>query len=382
VFSHVRICDDKDAIHAVRVATGEADAVIGGDIIVTASPDALSRMQAGRTRVAVNCAETPTAEFTRNPDWQFPLAKMRAALAATLAPDALHSLDASTLARQLMGDALYANLFLLGYAWQLGLVPVSHAAIDSAIELNGAAVAMNRKAFIWGRRAAHDPVSVVRLASPADPAPTPTLDETIADRVARLTAYQDAAYAARYQALVDKVRAAEAPLHSTRLTAAVARYYYKLLAIKDEYEVARLYAETDFLDRVQDNFTGDYELHFHLAPPLIAKADPTTGRVKKIEFGAWTMKLFRWLAKQRKHRGTRRDIFARLPERKMERQLITDYEADVALVLARLSPQALDAAEELAALPEKIRGFGHVKAKSAGEAAKSRWLLREKLVGK
>ena len=379
VFSHVRICDDKEAIHAVRVATGEADAVIGGDAVVTASADALAKMQTGRTRVSVNCAETPTAEFTKNPDWQFPLERMKTALSEAVGADALHCLDASTLATHLMGDALYANLFLLGHAWQLGLVPVSFEAIDRAIELNGAAVAQNHRAFLWGRRAAHDPAAVERLALPEPPPPPPSLDETIATRVAYLTAYQDAAYAARYKALVEQVRAAEAPLRSTRLTEAVARYYFKLLAVKDEYEVARLYAETDFMERVKENFEGDYELHFHLAPPLLAKPDPTTGKVKKMEFGPWTMKLFRWLARQRKYRGTRWDIFGRSPERKVERQLIADYEADVALMLARLSPQTIATCGELAALPEKIRGFGHVKAKSVGVVSGERLKLREKI---
>ncbi len=379
VFSHVRICDDPQAIHAVRVATGEADAVIGGDAVVTASPEALAKMQAGRTRVAVNCAETPTAEFTHNPDWQFPLDRMRRALADAVGADALHCLDTSALSMHLMGDALYANLFLLGYAWQLGLVPVSLAALDRAIDLNAAAVAMNRKAFPWGRRPAHDPAGVARHAAPAEPAPPPTLDESIAKRVAYLTAYQDAAYAARYRALVERVRAAEAPLHATCLAAAVARYYFKLLAIKDEYEVARLYAETDFLDRVRETFEGDYELHFHLAPPLLAKPDPNTGRVRKLDFGPWTLKLFRWLAKRRKYRGGRWDVFARLPERRAERQLIADYEDDVALILARLAPATHDAAVELASLPEKIRGFGHVKAASIGLARKRRDELRRDL---
>jgi indolepyruvate ferredoxin oxidoreductase len=280
---------------------------------------------------------------------------------------------------RLMGDAIYANLFLLGYAWQLGMVPVTHAAIDRAIELNGAAVELNRRAFLWGRRAAHDPATVDRFVTPADPVPEPGLDDIIARRVAYLTAYQDAAYAARYRVLVDQVRAAEAPLHSTRLTAAVARNYFKLLAIKDEYEVARLYVETDFLDRVRETFEGDYELHVHLAPPLLAKADPTTGRIKKIQFGPWMFRLFRWLAPLRKYRGTRWDIFARLPERRMERQLIADYEYDIAQVLAQLSPQTLDIGLKLAVLPEGIRGFGHVKTQGLKEARKLQDALRIEL---
>ncbi|HEX8961850.1 MAG TPA: indolepyruvate ferredoxin oxidoreductase family protein [Rhodocyclaceae bacterium] len=377
VFSHVRICDDPGAIHAVRIATGEADAVIGGDAIVSCSPDALVKMQRGRSRAVINCAETPTAEFTRNPDWQFPLDRMREALAGTVGDGALHCLDASSLATRLLGDAIYANLFLLGYAWQLGLVPVSGAALDRAIELNGTAVEMNRSAFLWGRRAAHEPLFMARFAPREPAAATPA--EAVGRRTDYLSAYQDAAYAARYRALVEKVQAAEAALHSDRLTAAVARNYFKLLAIKDEYEVARLYAETDFMERIRDSFEGDYELHFHLAPPLIAKPDPRTGRIRKREFGAWTLSAFRWLAKARRLRGSLLDPFARLPERRMERQLLSEYEADITALLPKLSPATLDAAVELAALPETIRGFGPVKAKAAAAAAVRRSQLRAAL---
>jgi indolepyruvate ferredoxin oxidoreductase len=380
VFSHVRICDDAEAIHAVRIATGEADAVIGGDAITTCAPESLLKMQPGRSRAVVNCAETPTAEFTRNPDWQFPLARMKEALGAATGEGALHCLDATALAARLLGDAIYANLFLLGYAWQLGLVPVSGAALDRAIELNGAAVDLNRKAFLWGRRAAHDPLFFAKFAAP-EPETSRTLQEVVDKRTAFLTDYQDAAYAVRYRKLVDKVRAAEAPLASSRLSEAVARNYFKLLAVKDEYEVARLYAETDFLDRVKEAFEGDYELHFHLAPPLLAKPDPATGRARKREFGPWTLTAFRGLAKLRRLRGTRWDPFAHLPERRAEQQLVAKYEADIDLALAALSSATLDAAVELAELPATIRGFGHVKAKAMAAAEPRRAALRRQLGG-
>jgi len=361
------------------VATGEADAVIGGDVVVTASSEALTKMQEGRTRVVVSCAETPTADFTRNPDWQFPLEQMKTALADAVGAEAVHSLDAPRLALRLLGDAIYANLFLLGYSWQLGLVPVSLAAIDRAIELNGAAVATNRKAFLWGRRAAHEPASIEGFLAPAKAVPAPTLDAAIATRSAALGAYQDTGYAARYQALVARVHAAEAPLQSTALTEAVARYYFKLLAIKDEYEVARLYTETDFLDRVRDSFEGDYRLHFHLAPPLFAKPDPVTGRIRKRQYGQWMLHAFAWLARARGLRGTRWDIFGYLPERRRERRLIAEYENDIGAILAVLTPATLAPAVELATLPEKIRGFGHVKARSLEEADKLREELRNRL---
>jgi indolepyruvate ferredoxin oxidoreductase len=380
VFSHVRICDDPEELHAVRVATGEADAVIGGDVIVTASPDALTRMQAGRTRMVVNCAETPTAEFTRNPDWHFPLARMQALIGETIGNDAAHFVDASDLAVRLLGDSIASNLFLLGYAWQQGLVPVSGEAIDRAIELNGTAVAMSRAAFLWGRRAANDLAAVTAHARPqvAVP-PAPTLDDVIAKRVGFLTDYQDAAYAEHYRAQVEKVRAAEAAINSSQLTEAVAHNLFKLMAIKDEYEVARLYAETDFVRKISDSFEGDYTLRFHLAPPVLARPDPTTGKIRKIAFGPWMLTAFKWLTKARRFRGSRWDVFGRSDERRLERALLADYEADLAALLPKLGRSTLVDAITLARLPEKIRGFGQVKRRSIDAAGPERTALRGRL---
>ena len=379
VFSHVRICDDPEAIHAVRVATGEANAVIGGDVIVTASPDALTRMHAGRTRVVANCATTPTADFTRNPDWKFPLQKMQDAIAEAVGGEASF-VDASDLALRLLGDSIAGNLFILGYAWQKGLVPVSWEAMDRAIELNGTAVAMSRAAFLWGRRAAHDPAAVMALAKPqrAEP-PPPTLDEAIARRASLLTDYQDVAYAQRYLALVERVRAAEAPLGTTRLTEAVAHNLYKLMAIKDEYEVARLYAEGDFRRKLDEMFEGEYSLRIHLAPPVLARPDPNTGRIPKLSFGPWMFTAFKWLAKARRWRGSRLDLFGRSGERRGERHLLAEYEGDLASLLQGLTREKLADAVALASLPEKIRGFGHVKHKAMAAAAPEREALRATL---
>ncbi len=363
VFSHVRICDDPTAIHAPRIATGEADAIIGGDAIVSASPEALAKMRAGRTRATINCAATPTAEFTADPDWRFPLDKIQSALTDTIGAEHVDFTDATALATRLMGNALYANLFLLGFAWQRGLVPVSAAALLRAIELNGTEVAMNLRAFRWGRCAAHDPASIAALVPPVAVLPSPTLDDLLADRMQRLTDYQDAALAGRYRALVERVR--RHPAADDALAASVARNYYKLLASKDEYEVARLYAETGFLAQVAEAFEGDYTLNFHLAPPLFSRPDPTTGRIRKGRYGPWMMTAFRWLAKARKLRGTRWDIFARSPERKLARQLVVDYEDDIALILERLDAGKLLLAQELATWPDTVRGFGHVREKSA-----------------
>jgi len=386
VFTHVRIADRATDIHAVRIATGEARAVIGGDAVVTTSADALAKMRPGHTRVAVNCTETPTAEFTHNRDWQFPLESMKSALADAVGSTdatALHCLDSHQFAVSLMGDGVYANTLLLGYAWQLGLVPVSRRALEEAIRLNGTAVEANLRAFQWGRLAAARPQALPAmpgLEAPFDAASDEPLGDAIARRIDFLTSYQDAAYAARYRALVEKVHQAEDAHGVEGFTRAVADAYFKLLAIKDEYEVARLFAETDFLDQVRNSVEGDYELHFHLAPPFFAKPDAATGRIRKAEFGPWTMTLFRWLAKARRWRGTAWDVFGRTAERRMERQLIADYEADVGLILARISGANQVTALELAAWPQQVRGFGPVKAKAATQAQARRRQLREQLV--
>ncbi len=376
VFSHVRIADQPESLHAVRIAAGEADAVIGGDVIVTASVEALAKVSTSRTRALVNIAETPTSAFARDPDWKFPLDRMQAAIRDATGGNALF-LDASSLAATLMGDAIATNLFLLGHAWQQGLVPVSHASLMQAIELNATAVDMNKRAFLWGRRAAHDLAAVMRCARPQASvrAPAKTLAELVARRVEVLTAYQDAAYGARYRRLVEGVLAVEAEkagASSTRLAEAVARNYFKLLAYKDEYEVARLYTDPAFWDRVHATFEGDFEVRFHLAAPLLARPDPNTGRIAKRSFGPGMMRVFRLLARMKGLRGTRWDVFGYTAERRAERQLIAQYERDVAELLETLSWDRLDDAVAIARLPEQIRGYGHVKAQSMATAAQQR----------
>jgi indolepyruvate ferredoxin oxidoreductase len=286
-------------------------------------------------------------------------------------------LDATKLATGLMGDSIATNLFMVGFAYQRGLLPISEQALVRAIELNGTAIESNKQSFVWGRRAAIDPAHVTAAAIPsAKPESqrlSASLDETIARRAEFLTAYQDAGYAKRYSDFVAQVRGAEGTKLSgaTALTEAVARYYYKLLAIKDEYEVARLYAETDFAARVAAQFEGDYKLTFHLAPPVFNKPDPTTGEAKKSVYGPWMMRAFGLLAKLRRFRGTPLDIFNRTAERRMERALIGQYEALVAELLAALAPHNHALAVELAQIPEHIRGFGHVKERHVA-AAKAR----------
>ncbi|MDE2287393.1 MAG: indolepyruvate ferredoxin oxidoreductase family protein [Burkholderiales bacterium] len=383
VMSHVQIANHPDDIHATRIAMGEAQVVIGCDAIVTASDDTLSRMQHGLTRVVVNSAPTPTAELIKNPNWQFPGSSTEQDI-RNAAGDACDFVDAHQLALRLLGDAIYTNPFVLGYAWQKGWIPLSHAALVRAIELNGVAIEKNRQAFEWGRRAAHDLASVQRLAQ-QDAAPsganvialhTPkALDTLIAQRCESLVAYQNAAYAQRYRSLVEKVRAAEQAASAnptqTPLTEAVARGLYKLMAYKDEYEVARLYTDPAFMAKIQAQFEGNYQLKFHLAPPLFAKRD-AHGNLLKKQYGPWMMSAFRLLAKLKGLRGGPFDLFGKTEERRTERALIGEYEALVDELLGRLSDHNLPLAVQLASLPEEIRGFGHVKARNLAQV-RAKW---------
>jgi indolepyruvate ferredoxin oxidoreductase len=376
VVSHIRLAARPEDIHAVRVAAGGARLVLGCDLVVAASFDGLAKMERGRTRAVVNSHETTTGDFTRNPDLQFPGAAMADAITAAVGREAADFVDATRLATALMGDSIATNPFMLGFAWQKGLVPLAEASLLRAIELNAVAVESNKSAFRWGRLAAHDLAAVERAAKPVTPLAMAradiarSLDDIAARRVEFLTQYQNAAYAGRYAALVERARRAEAERAKgmTGLAEAVARYYFKLLAYKDEYEVARLYADPAFLEKIRANFAGDYKLNFHLAPPLIAPKDPATGEPKKISFGPWMLPAFRVLARLKGLRGTVFDIFGYSEERKTERALIGAYEKTVDELLASLSHDNHALAVEIASLPEHIRGFGPVKARHLTEA--------------
>jgi indolepyruvate ferredoxin oxidoreductase len=362
--SHVRLADRQADLHSTRVGTGNADLVIGCDQIVTASRDALSRMGEGRTWAAVNATGATTAAFIRNPDWQFPAEGSRGAIVQACGDGNVDFVDAGHIATTLMGDAIATNMFMLGYAFQKGHVPLQEASIMKAIELNGVSVGFNKAAFNWGRTAAHDLPSVLKLTTPAKVVEfkrTPSLDDLVKRRVELLTAYQDAAYAQQYKAFVDQVRAAEEKLgKGTRLTEAVARYLYKLMAYKDEYEVARLYTDPAFMAKIDGMFEGDVTLKFHLAPPLLAKKDKD-GHLVKQEFGPWMMKAFTVLAKLKGLRGTAFDPFGHTAERRMERALIQEYRHTIDGLLPKLAAANLAQAVAIASIPEDIRGFGHVK---------------------
>ncbi len=400
VTCHLRIARAPDGIHAVRIAAGEADLVLGCDMVVVNDYWALSKIRAGRSNVVLNTYEAMPGTFTTKPDMQFPAQKIIDAVRLALDGASPELVDATDLATALLGDTIAANLFMLGYAWQKGWVPVGHDALMRAIELNGAAVEMNKAAFNWGRMGAHDPARVraaagvkphlpsgaIPLALPTRPAAAPIvtgadalddaslsggLDERITRRIAFLTDYQNAAYARRYADLVATVRKTEqarAP-GQTALTEAVARYAFKLMAYKDEYEVARLYTSGDFERRIRDTFDGDYTLHFHLAPPLLAKKD-AEGHLRKAEYGPWVFKAFRVLAKFKGLRGSVLDPFGRTAERKMERRLIEDYYRQVDELLSSLDRDNHALAVDIASVPELIRGYGHVKERHLADALK------------
>jgi indolepyruvate ferredoxin oxidoreductase len=369
VQSHIRIAHKPDDIHAIRVAARDADLVIGGDIVVAGNKKVLAAATAGRTHMVINTAEVLPGEFTRNTEYSLPVERLKRAITNAAGRDNTHFVDASRLAIGLLGQSIGANMFLVGYAYQLGALPLSAAAIEQALELNGEAVAMNIAAFRWGRRAAVDlPALEANLprADEIDPARklSQSFEEMVERRVAFLTAYQNARYARRYRSLVEKaktVEAAKAP-GKCGLAEAAARYLFKLMAYKDEYEVARLYTDPSFERQVRNELGGEHlRYHVHLAPPLLARTDPKTGVPRKMAFGPWIFGAFRLLASLKVLRGTPFDPFGYTAERQTERALIRDYETMLGEILERLTPENHHLAVGLAAIPEKIRGFGHIK---------------------
>ena len=366
VTSHVRIAATPDAIRAQRIATGEADLVLGCDMLTAGTHDAIAKMRPGRTRAVINSHQQPIGPFARQPDWQFPADEVKTLIDASVA-GAADYIDATQLATALTGDAIATNLFMLGYAYQKGLLPLSECSLMRAIELNGVAIAFNQEAFRWGRRAALDQKAVEKIALPSQPVVLnmpETLTAIVARRVASLTSYQNADYAHQYQTLVDDVKQAEAKLgQGDKLSKAVAKSLFKLMAYKDEYEVARLYTDPAFMKGLKQQFDGKLKLSFNLAPPLFAKKD-AQGQPQKAEYGSWVWPMFKLLAKLKSLRGTRLDPFGWTAERKMERQVIVDYRELITNLLSTLNAERLPAAITIASLPEKIRGFGHVKAAS------------------
>jgi indolepyruvate ferredoxin oxidoreductase len=383
VMSHVRLASSPAGLHAARIAARQADVVLGCDLMVGAGKEALGTMDTARTRAVMNTDVAPTGAFAQDPEWQTsPEAMLQRVRETALSSE---SLDATSIATALMGDAVATNVFLLGYAWQRGWIPLGESALQKAIEMNGAAVPMNQAAFAWGRQAAVD-LTAVRAAAGLEkravvvmmPPRTPSLDGIVADRTKRLEAYQDAAYAQRYEAFVREMADLERQrTGGDRFSRELAVSLYKLMAYKDEYEVARLYVETGFFDRVAGQFEGDYSLRFHLAPPLFSKRD-ADGHLVKRPYGPWIATAYRWLAGLKRLRGTPLDVFGYTAERRGERAAIEAFETLMRRVAGGLTPERQPVALELARLPQSVRGFGHVKERNQAAAdAKQKGLLAE-----
>ena len=372
VFSHVKIAAQPGGVHAIRIAAHEADLVLGCDMTVTATKKVLAAIRRDDTAVVVNSAELYPGDFTRNPDFRLPVERIRWAIRGA-AGSGGRFVDATATVQALLGDSIAANMFLLGYAWQLGAIPLDDISILQAITLNGEAVALNHAAFAWGRRAAVEPDVVQAIAASRQPQAAqpaaPTREGRLARYVAELTAYQNAAYAARFSARVEKIARQEQAVlpGQTELADATADNLFKLMAAKDEYEVARLYSDGAFARDLKSTFDGALRLSFYFAPPLIGRWS-TNKQPTKIRLGGWMLRVLAILAHGKVLRGTPFDPFGYTRDRRDERQLLADYEATLDEIGARLTPENHDVAVALATLPEKIRGFGHVKARSIASA--------------
>jgi len=383
-WSHVLIGADQDAIRTTRVSMAAADLIIGCDPIVAANKETVLRMREGHTHVALNTHAVPTAAFVTNANWVNPAEACASAVVKAVGLAGVGAFNADAAATQLMGDSMYTNPMMLGYAWQRGWIPLAQGSLLRAIELNAVAVDNNKAAFDWGRRAAHEGAAFEQRLNPGQVVAfvkRTSLDDMLAKRVVFLTAYQNAAYAATYAAFVQKVREVDTALgeKSLALTEAVARYLFKLMAYKDEYEVARLHTDRAFHAKISGMFEGDYKLNYHLAPPLLAKRNDK-GELQKQSFGPAMLTAFKLLAPLKVLRGTWFDVFGRTEERRQERALIVAYRRSLEEIideLGRTAPSALNQdryqlALAIARIPEQIRGFGHVKERHL-LAARQNW---------
>jgi indolepyruvate ferredoxin oxidoreductase len=367
VVSHLRIAARPEDIHAVQIGAGNARLLLGCDLVVSAAREVLGKTRKGITQAMLNSHEAAVGAFTQDPDLTFPGKTLQDAIGRAVGPGHMRTLDMTSLATAVFGDAIMANVIMLGYSYQLGHIPLSAESIIQAIEMNHIAVEENKRAFFLGRLAAHNPAAVKEWLAPPNDPPAETgeesLERTTARRAEFLTAYQDAALAERYERLIHRVRSIEAEKTGgrTALAEAAATNYFRLLAYKDEYEVARLYSDGTFLEQLEKQFEGDYRLTFHFAPPLLPSRDPETGELRKRTFGRWMLPVLRLMARFKFLRGTALDIFGHTAERRMERQLIRDFETRIEEVLQHLKPENHAAAVEIAENYKTIRGFGHIK---------------------
>lgn len=387
VVSHLRIARQQSDICAVRIPAGDADLLIGCDLVVSVTDEAIAKVNVERSYAVINSNEAPTSEFVYDPDAQFPAESMKRLIEEEVGKEKVAFIEASDIARHLLGDGIASNFFMLGYAFQMGYIPVSAEAIHDAIALNGVSVEFNQQAFLWGRRCVVDESAVRRISgvSGVPWQPLTELNDIIAYRAEHLRKYQDKDYADRYTELLKQVRVAEMnlPNHAVELplTTAAARSLHKLMAYKDEYEVARLFTDGDFQAQLAEQFEGDYRLRFHLSPPLLSRTDPYSGEPLKRDFGPWLLPVFRVLAKLKGLRGSRWDIFGYSDERRMERHLLQEYIDDIEQVVAALTEHNYRDGIALLALAENIRGFGPVKRRSIEDYQGRRRQLLERFSG-
>jgi indolepyruvate ferredoxin oxidoreductase len=356
--------------------------------VVTGNPDTLNKALPGKTKALVNEDQTITGHFIHEPDYNFHHETLKKNITSTLGKEHVDFIDASHIARRLLGDSIATNMFMMGYAYQKGLIPLSRESIEKTIEMNGVAVSMNIQAFRWGRYAALD-IKAVEKAAGLDKEEKlftipKTLEEIITFQKAFLTEYQNKAYAERYEKLLNQVIVHDKKLKRDEFSKEVAKYYAKLLAIKDEYEVGRLFADGTFMKELSLQFEGPVKLKYYLAPPLIARRNPATGEFQKQEYGAWMMHGFRLLSKFKGLRGTVFDIFGYTKDRKKDRALIKEYEDLIGSLLKNLKPENYEIAVELASLPEHIRGYGHIKDRHLADVKVNEEVLLERFfnVGK
>ncbi|MDN3986320.1 indolepyruvate ferredoxin oxidoreductase family protein [Zwartia vadi] len=394
-WSHVQIAQAPETLYATKVDLAKADLILACDSVVAANQTTMALMQNGVTRIAMNSHDTPTAGFVQSPDWQSSHTDCAKALSQAVGAEQLASLDASALAVEKLGDAIYANPLLLGFCWQKGWIPLSHESLTQALRLNAVQVERNLLAFEWGRAAA---LNAELRTQPINEQPLqfkakPTLEQLITRRVEFLTQYQNAQYAQEYRDFVERVFKAEqaswsvppmtdskAPVpskHTPRLSEAVARYLFKLMAYKDEYEVARLHTNQDFIEKINQQFEPGFQITHYLAPPLLAQHN-SQGELVKKRFGGWIRPVFKTLKHLKFLRGTVLDPFGYTSERRTERALISEYRICIEAMLPQLTRQNIDLAVQIASVPEHIRGYGHVKARHLEEARKKSISLLEK----
>ncbi len=382
VTSHVRIAKQPNQIRAQRIATGEADLILGCDMLTAGSQDAISKTRTGRTTAIINTHDQPTGAFAQDRDWNFPMSEVQSLINEAVADKATF-LNATRMATNLMGDAIATNLFMLGLAFQKGLIPLTEASLLKAIELNGIAVEANKKAFQWGRFAAVDQSAVTRIAEPTQPVSFTKLESVkaiVSDRVKRLIDYQSEEYAEKYRSRVEDVLGKlEGKDVRDQLGKTFAKNLFKVMAYKDEYEVARMHSDPVFLQKVRDAFDGNFSLKFNLAPPLISSLDEN-GHLRKREFGSWVQGIFKVLAKLKRVRGTAFDIFGYTEERRLERRLILDYIELANEAVSALNEKNYEIVKKLIGLPEEVKGFGHVKLAAIERFYDQKSALRQQLL--